>query len=735
MSKTFEPDKGMPLSIFQNKYAIKDEDGNYSSWKDRLTDVMKGNWELHYVDGSPEYNITDGVYSEAMPGPNNDTEKDIKRSIELAQNGIIAMAGRHLQHGGPDQYSNKNGESFTNCSTAMCSFIKFWLLMKGSGVGRAYDSDVIRVDWDYCPNIRVVLNKAHADFNENHMESLNEASEKYPSHQDNYRWFEVEDSAEGWAKVVEIIETAAYQKTHKNKLFVFDFSEVRAKGTPIKGQQGRPSSGPAPFMQAIQRIATLKGSGMPAWKQSMWVDHYLADTVALGGIRRSARIATKWWKDSDIFDFINIKRSGELFTANNSVSVCNEFWDQCTDPRTHAYRVFNAILGAQYMDNTGEPGFVNVENMKWDNTGAQYITPKTLLSERLRKRMKIHPKTMSMLGDILDIIKKKPFPFLPNPCGEIILAMWGGYCVIGEVNLSRVDSIDEASEAIRLLTQALIRTNRMKFLYDGEVKRTNRIGVGVTGLHEFGYKFYGGSVKDFIADGDHEFWRALRTLRDVALSEAQAYSKFLGLKTPHTVGTMKPSGTISKVLNVTESAHPTPYGTFLRWVQFQEDSPDLADLRRRGYPVKDVRSQYKQTYVVGFPTKQPIVDLAGDNLVLAGELSLVEHYTWIALLEKNFLGDKGNQVSYTVKYNPSKVSWEHYKSVTLQYLRTVRCCSVMPQIDMDESKYAYIPEQRITLEEYNSYMAQIDRIDKEHYDDNNLVCEGGACPIELDRNE
>lgn len=722
-NRDFSPDPGMPLSIFQNKYATINEDGSYSTWKQRVTEMMQGNWELHEESTCDN----DAVRKKT----NKKYNSDKINSIELASAGVIAMAGRHLQHGKPGQNTSKTGECFTNCSTAMVSFVKFWLLMKGSGVGRSYDSDIIRVDWAYAPYIRVVLDQSHPDFNTQWMESLSEALEKYPSNQDTYRWFSVEDSAEGWAKVIEIIETAAYQKTHKNKLFIFNFSDVRCKGTPIRGQQGRPASGPEPFMNAVMKISTLKGAGMQPWKQAMWVDHYLAEAVVVGGIRRSARIATKFWKDSDIFDFINIKRGGQLHTANNSVAVDNEFWEGCDDPRTHAYRVFNAILGAQYLDNTGEPGILNLQNMKWNSTGSQYITPKTLLSNEMRKKMNIHTRTMDMMGDILSIIKKKKYPYLVNPCGEIILAMWGGYCVIGEINLSKLESLDEGKKAVRLLTQALIRVNKMRFLYDGEVKRTNRIGVGITGIHEFAFKFFNSSVKDLIKNPDHEFWKTLSEYRIVAEEEAKNYSEYLGLKNPHTVTTIKPSGTVSKVLNVTEGAHPPAYGTYLRWVQFQEDQKDLKDLSDRGYPIKDISKQYKQTYIVGFPTKQPIVDIAGQKIVLAAELSLDEHYSWVQLLEIHWLGEHGNQVSYTVKYDPSKVSWEKYKEITLNFLKQVRCCSVMPQVDV--SKYSYIPEEKITVQVYDALMDAIDNISAEAYNDDQLICEGGACPIEPDK--
>jgi len=163
-----------------------------------------------------------------------------------------------------------------------------------------------------------------------------------------------------------MLEIMTYEKKYKDDLLILDFSKVRAKGMPIKGMQDRPSSGPKPLMNAIEKVATLKGSCLPLWKQSMFVDHYLAECVLVGGARRSARIATKTWSDPEIFDFINIKRGGFLWSANNSVAVDDKFWKQRTN---HSQKVLNAIMKASYEDGTGEPGFINQHRLVQNDEG------------------------------------------------------------------------------------------------------------------------------------------------------------------------------------------------------------------------------------------------------------------------------------------------------------------------------------------------------------------------------
>ena len=90
-------------------------------------------------------------------------------------------------------------------------------------------------------------------------------------------WFHVPDSREGWAEAVELLETMTFQKIYRDEMLVLDFSGVRGKGEPIMGMQGRPSSGPVPLMDALEKIAQIKGAGMKPWRQALYIDHWLAD--------------------------------------------------------------------------------------------------------------------------------------------------------------------------------------------------------------------------------------------------------------------------------------------------------------------------------------------------------------------------------------------------------------------------------------------------------------------------
>ena len=660
-------------------------------------------------------------------------EEEYELMRKHISNGSLLMSGRHLQHGDETQ-PGRNMEVFTNCSTASSSYILFYLLMNGSGVGRPYDDDMCVVNWDNMPNVRCVMSAEHPDFEWGVDESVRDAEHKY-GHGDSIHWFEVPDSREGWAQAVEMVEIMAYEKKFKNDLLILDFTKVRPKGSPIRGMQDRPSSGPKPLMNSIQKLTTIKGADMSPWKQAIFVDHYLAECVLVGGARRSARIATKVWTDPEVLDFIAIKRGGFLWSANNSVAVDDKFWKQKSN---HARKVLDAIMEASYKDGTGEPGFINQHRLVQNDEGYDnYQDGEYAQSDKYQPL----DRTKKMLAHVARNAGAKLYSQIPNPCGEISLNMLGGYCVIADVVPYYAQSIDAAEEAFRAATRALIRVNTfMDSLYRREVKRTNRIGVGMTGIHEFGWNVFGYSFRDLIDEKkSQDFWDTLARFKRAVVEEAEDYSKKLGVVVPHTNTTIKPSGTISKLFALTEGAHLPSMREYLRWVQYRSDDPQVKKYKQKGYPIKELKS-YQGSTAVGFPT-QPLICRLGMNgeLVTAGEATPEEQYKWLMLLEKYWIvgvdekgksmEDTGNQVSYTLKYDPTKVSFKKYKEMVAKYQGLVKCCSLMPQ--QDATAYEYQPEQPVTISEFMKVLNEIE-LDEELFEDidyEHLKCESGACPI------
>lgn len=697
----------------------------------------------------------------------SDGEADVefKSMLHHLLQASVLMSGRHLQHGDESQPS-RNQEVFTNCSTSAFTFLLFYLLLNGSGVGRAYDDAMMKVDYANSPIIVPVIEWSHKDVQSgliNGYMTRRDAEHLYQGR--NITVFDVPDSREGWAKAIEVIEVMAFEKK-RDDVLILEFTGVRENGSPIGGMQGRPASGPGPLMSAISNIVKLRDAGMEPWRSAMYADHYAAECVLVGGARRAARMATKHWKDKTIFGFILLKRGGFLWSSNNSVTVDNEFRSACekvrsllgdielensmatvevlskdneiTDTEAHAWRVLLEIAKASYFDGTGEPGIINQDKLTQKNEGVEdYLDGKYAGSSKFQ----VEDSTLTLMKEVAKEVVNLPYSMITNPCGEVTLLMLGAYCVIADVVPFHASNDDDAEDAFRVATRALIRVNTMDCLYRREVNRTNRIGVGITGFHEWAYNRFGFTWSDIVnEDKSKDMWLMLSRFKRAIVEEAKAYSIKLGVNEPHTNTTFKPAGTTSKLFGLTEGAHLPSMREFIRWVQFRNDDPLVKEYEDKGYPIKRLTT-YDGTTVVGFPTKPKICELdGGEWVVTAAEATPEDQYEFLRLLEKYWirgvekdgvtpLDESGNQISYTLKYDPKVVGFDHFLKTLIDGQFSIRCCSVMPQ--SDASAYEYQPEQPVTKHEFEMVAAAINKSMSEDVGLEHVDCGGGACPIDF----
>lgn len=765
-------ESGMGQAVAERTILRRHKNGDLENWGDVADRVALGNSLL-----TPStIDTTSPVFSRYSQ---KNEHKILKHHISK---GIMLMSGRHLQHGDKDQ-PTRNQEVFTNCATAASSFALFYLLLNGSGVGRCYDDDMMLVNWDNAPNMICVLDEAHKDFDYVAHTSVRDAKHLYGTGKE-ILWHEVADSREGWAKALEIWESAAFEKIHNNKLLILDFSKVRCKGSPIGGMQDRPSSGPVPLMNAFQKAAKLKGAGLEPWLQSMYVDHYFAECVLVGGARRAARMSTKWWKDSNIFEFIQVKRpieyedmsaeevadyrkrlaksklmapNGFLWSSNNSVAVDQEYWDLLATKKgtkeymeadaVHARRVHRMLTACSYGDGTGEPGVLNLHHMKQDDTGIKKLSSGEWLGS---DRYQINEETQVFLSRLAKRAMKKKWHMIVNPCAEIILLLLGGFCVIGDVAPFHATSLEEAEDGVRAMVRALMRTNLMRSIYGQEVERTNRIGVGLTGVHEFAWKFFGYDFNDLIdEEKSKDFWLTLSRFNRAARDEAESYAKILGVNVPHTVLTVKPAGTTSKLFGLTEGWHLPSMTFFLRNVQFRSDDPLVEKYMKLGYPTRKLKD-YDGTTIVGFPTSPTLSKIMpADRIVTASDASMEQQYQWLLLGEKYWIrgtdeegnpvsADRGNNISYTMKYKPENVDLAKFREVFGNHQSRVKCCSVMPHVAPEDLPFEYVPEETITKIDYEKMVRKIQRsisegneVISEDIDKTHIDCDGGACPVDF----
>jgi hypothetical protein len=704
--------------------------------------------------------------------------------------GTILMSGRHLQHSDKN-LKFRNQEVVTNCATSVMSNVLFYLLLNGAGVGRSYDDLMMLVKWSQAPNVLIAIDSDYGDRKKSKFEWCSEAGAmvELPMVADHFKnieetramiphgavvtEYEVGDSRGGWAKAAEQIERMAFEE-RESEYLILEFSAVRENGKPIRGMQNRPASGPGPLMDALFAVAKVKNLGLDDWEATMHVDHHLAQCVLVGGARRAARMATKHWSDPTIFRFIDFKQRNNFWTSNNSVTIDEDFRTMSSyvvqilrkiegedayngmspdeligagsEAKTkglisefefHAFHVLIEIADASYHHGTGEPGIINQDKLKADDEGIEDYTDGLFAGS---KDFELDPQTLRLTKALALRLTRVRYTMIVNPCGEIALLMLGAYCVIGDVVLFHADSDEDAEQAVRATVRALIRVNTMDSLYGREVRRTNRIGVGFTGIHEWFYDRFGFTWHDVVDEVKSlEMWMMLSRLRRAVTDESFLYAERLGVVVPHTNTTMKPAGTTSKLFGLSEGAHLPSMRWFMRWVQFRSDDPLIAEYRERGYPTRDLM-EYKGTTIVGFPTAPSICELGtGDWVVTAGEATPEDQYEFLRLMEKYWIRgvdddgqelseNYGNQVSYTLKYDPNVVGFNQFLNTLVDGQFSIKCCSVMPQTEL--TKYEYQPEEVITKAEFDDWMGKIDQgvedIGVEHID-----CENGACPVDF----
>ncbi|HYF06859.1 MAG TPA: recombinase, partial [Acetobacteraceae bacterium] len=338
----------------------------------------------------------------------------------------------------------------------------------------------------------------------------------------------------------------------------------------------------------------------------------------------------------------------------------------------------------------------------------------------------------------------------------------GGYCVIGdfapllacpvplETLLPGQADAEKCAlwdarveDSVRLGVRFLMRANLMDSLYAEEVRRTNRMGIGPTGLHEWAWMRFGLGFEELLDERKSApFWAMLDRLSRAAKEEGDAYAAELGLTAPFTVTTVKPAGTTSKLFGLTEGAHLPARRQYLRWVQFKgtrdaaggwaaDSDPLLGEYEARGYPIRTLAS-FPGMSIVGFPTLPLMQRLgAGDRVVTAPEATPEQHYRWLSLLERHWIGaERGNQVSYTLKVFTDEHDLEAFRGIVLAQQPEVRCCAVLPSRPEESLGYEYLPEEEVPLDRFAAIVEGIrDPALHEAVDLAALQCASGVCPL------
>jgi adenosylcobalamin-dependent ribonucleoside-triphosphate reductase len=484
----------------------------------------------------------------------------------------------------------------------------------------------------------------------------------------------VGDSAESWAKSIGKLMAGKFAA---DKL-VFDFSNIRPAGERLKGY-GWISSGDQAIARAYSAIASI----MNKRAESLLTAIDILDIANwLGTIlssRRSAEIALMDASNPEWKAFVTAKKDIELlgnyqrYQSNNSLVFYSK----------PSYSKLTEIFDLMIESGGSEPGFINGESA----------------------------------------LKRAPWFKGCNPCAEILLGN-KSFCNLTEVDVGKFYG-DSAG-----LKQAIIIAARANYrqtcvnLKDGILQEAWHLnnqflrlcGVGLTGIAR---------RKDLEAYDYNQLQR-------IATSAAYGMADELGTPHPKNVTTVKPSGTLSKIMDTTEGVH-TPLGKYIfNNVNFGKNDPLLPILRSAGYRVIQNPSD-PEGILVTFPVSWEEIDFTEVNGTYVNLSSAIEQLEKYKLIQNNWTQQN---TSATISYDIDEVeaikewlldNWDSYVGVSFLF-------RVDPTKTAKDLGYKYLPQDIVTKEVYEEYVARLEPVDinsnsNSFHELEADECVSGICPI------
>jgi ribonucleoside-triphosphate reductase (thioredoxin) len=714
---------GLGWVVYIRTYARTKEDGTLEQWWETCERVTLGNFNLKLIDGKIDPTAT---------------KEEVERFYHLFFNLAISPPGRGLWMSGTE-YAKTNGDALNNCwytdvvpqarrkgepikySTPFV-FV-FDQAMKGGGVGAGvYKENIAQFPVTHNQvKLVFVVKEDHGDVAElkqNGIEFI--TPEKFRkikrylnrSKKNDYLYIKVPDSREGWADYALANVIDAHYKEYSVRTIYLDLSDVRHRGTKIK-RFGGTASGIAPLCRGLLQINSILNRSARQKRRIKTVEagdiiQIIGTVVVAGNVRRTAIILLGSEDDQEFIESKDYSKMGLepsqwRWASNNSIVI---------DTKTPRERLYQA---AQSIFYNGEPGVVNLEVTRH-------------------------------FGRIIDgrIENIDGEANGTNPCGEISLSDKEP-CNLFEINMPRcmeLGGISVLEEACYLGARYTYRVTFMPYEWDKSretIQKNRRLGVGLTGYADYTLLHHDGNYQDTAP--------VLDRLYKVVRQTNNEHAKALGTQPSIKVTTVKPSGSISKLMGVSAGQHDHWDRYYIQRIRIAADAPIMDLIYKAGYPVEPMILGRKDdgtvvydynTVVVEFPMKAPTAD--HPKFRSSREIPLMEQAERQAILQTYW---SDNAVSATLTFHkPSPENGltdeqviEEITEVLDRFKGVFKSTSLLPHAT---GTYDQMPWESITKEEYEARIAKLkgrpwDYIDGGLKgiieDDLDSDCVGGACPI------
>jgi ribonucleoside-triphosphate reductase (thioredoxin) len=383
----------------------------------------------------------------------------------------------------------------------------------------------------------------------------------------------VSDSKIGWAKAYRELIAMLYS----GQLPKWDVSGVRPAGATLKTFGGR-ASGPEP-LEDLFRFSVEVFRGAAGRRLSSIECHDLcckiAQIVVVGGVRRSALISLSNLTD----DRIRRAKVGQWWVDHPQRGLANN--------------------SACYTEKPDFPAFLD----EWKSLYESYSGERGMFSRVASQKQAAKNERRDATYD-----------FGTNPCSEIILRPYQ-FCNLSEVVVRSTDSLADLKRKVRVAAiLGTLQATLTDFRYLRKIWRTNTeeealLGVSLTGIMD--HPVLSGR------DDDKKLKKWLTAMREEAIATNKEWSGRLGINASTAITAVKPSGTVSQLVDSASGIHPRYAQHYIRRVRADSRDPLCSVLEAAGVPVEtDVTSP--STKVFSFPMKAP------DGAVTASEMGAME---------------------------------------------------------------------------------------------------------------
>ena len=456
----------------------------------------------------------------------------------------------------------------------------------------------------------------------------------------------VEDSKEGWAKALHKLLSHLYT----GDIPKWDVSSVRPAGARLKTFGGR-ASGSQPLVDLFNFVVE-KFKGAAGRKLNSIECHdimcKIGEVVVVGGVRRSAMISLSnlsdgrmakaksgsWWENE-----------GQRALANNSVAYTDKpdmegfmrEWLSLVESKSGERGIFSRVAADKHVAMNGRR-----------ETGHEWGT---------------------------------------NPCSEIILRPYQ-FCNLTEVVVRESDDKESLKKKVRLATilgtiqSTFTHMPYLRKIWLENTEQERLLGVSLTGI-----------MDNMVLSKtlDSKTW--LKEMKELAIDTNIYYSAILKIPQSAAITCVKPSGTVSQLVDSASGIHARHSDYYIRTVRGDNKDPLTMFLKDSGIPAEPCVMKPDSTTVFSFPTKSPTGSVTRNTMTAIEQLDLWKHYAL------NWCEHKPS-VTITVKD-------EEWMEVGAWVYKNFEICSGISFLPHSDHTYAQAPYQDITEEEYNDLKKQM----------------------------